>query len=183
MSVRPFSPSESFSFPRPPTSERNTSDKNSGDWGSIFSGRQSTVVSADNGNGRSLTAIPPSPTTPLTPSANPFSDPSTIPFPAPAFEEVETVKRPFVPTLQDELVVFVGDRVKVVQTFDDGWALVLKLPPQQDRKGKAKAVGENEQGLIPIDCLRDAHQELPAFLAQKRVSSYVESDAGTVTGH
>ncbi|KAF8627667.1 hypothetical protein AX15_004307 [Amanita polypyramis BW_CC] len=164
MSVRPFSPSESYSFPKPPKS-----DTNSGDWGSPFSHKSSN----GQDNIRSLTATSP---TLARQVENPFVDPAPAgSVTEPAFADVETIRRPFVPTLPDELPVTVGDRVMVLHAFDDGWALVEKVSPVDDKNGKTKAVNAFNQGLIPIDCLRDAKQDLPAFLAQKRVSSYGES--------
>jgi len=95
---------------------------------------------------------------------NPFDDPTTdgpqensAP---PSFSEIEIVCRPFMPTLDDELSVALGDAVHIVDVFDDGWAYVEK-----------KSGLKPERGLIPIDCLRETGQDLPAFLAAKRVSS------------
>jgi len=124
MSVRPFTPSETFSFPKPPTLSRSIS------------------------NAASLA----SPTT-----ANPFSDPPGL--------DIETVRRPFEPTLHDEIQVSVGERVRVSKVFDDGWVLIEKFPMEEPGKGKAKQI----QGLIPVDCLRAENQDLPEFLASKRV--------------
>ena len=90
-----------------------------------------------------------------------------------AFAEIQVIRRPFIAKLQDELIVAVGDSVRIVETFDDGWAMVQKIPPLADKKGKARAVDESDQGLIPIDCLREADQTLPEFVAQlKRTSGY-----------
>ena len=54
--------------------------------------------------------------------------------------------------------------------FDDGWVLIEKDPmmDHSQSKGKAKALS----GLIPVDCLREGNEDLPAFLASKRESSY-----------
>lgn len=82
----------------------------------------------------------------------------------PAFAEIQVIRRPFIPRLQDGLNVAVGDSVGIVQRFDDGWAMVQKIPPLADKKGKARAVDESDQGLIPVDCLREA--DLPEFVAQ-----------------
>lgn len=77
---------------------------------------------------------------------------------------METVQRPFVPNLSDELSVVIGDKVKIIKVFDDGWALVQKM---------------TSKGLIPIDCMRAVGQDLPAFLNEKRVSSaYLEVETG-----
>jgi hypothetical protein len=79
----------------------------------------------------------------------------------PEFRDVETIRRPFLPTLQDELPVMPGDAVRIMKPFDDGWAFVERL------EGGSKG----SKGLIPIDCLRETGQALPAFLAARRVSS------------
>ncbi|KAK2463770.1 hypothetical protein APHAL10511_004208 [Amanita phalloides] len=159
MTVRPFSPSESYSFPRPPPSREVSSllykDGNSHSEGA------DEVWSFINASRKSPTAAA---------AADPFADPDPAATALqPDFADIEMIQRPFVPTLSDELVAAVGDYVRIMQTFDDGWAFVQKLPPANDQKGKAKAV--DEFGLIPIDCLRIANQE---FLVQKRASSYVE---------
>lgn len=104
---------------------------------------------------------------PALPSSNPFADPDAHlndPFKdtvaTPEFAERETIRRPFVPTLHDELGVQPGDDVHIMQIFDDGWAFIEKFVDDTVQRG-----------LIPIDCLRDADQSLPSFLADKRVSS------------
>ncbi|KIM80974.1 hypothetical protein PILCRDRAFT_821832 [Piloderma croceum F 1598] len=164
MSVRPFSPSESFMFPKPPHDQVNDNET---DWLS----RSPTSGITDSG--RTLTSSPPngniagsSNTKPLANlAANPFSDPA---FDATnlntEFASVELIRRPFVPTLDDELAVTPGDSVRVVKVFDDGWAYVEKV-------GSTGA-----RGLIPIDCMRDSGEDLPAFLASKRISSYYGTD-------
>jgi len=111
MSVRPFSPSEMFSFPKPP-------------------GRNSV----------SSSAIPKSPAY------------------IHEFGETEIVCRPFVPSLSDELCVKPEDRVRILQVFPDGWALVEKVGNDKG-KGKAEA-----PGLIPMDCFRQAGEDFPAFM-------------------
>ncbi|KAG7087928.1 hypothetical protein E1B28_011974 [Marasmius oreades] len=147
MSVRPFSPTESFSFPKPPDSSRRT---------------RGTSILADG-------ALSPS-----DPGSNPFSDPLP-PSPSSPSElaETEVIRRPFLPTRDDELAVSAGDKVTIVQVFDDGWVAVRKAGAHVG-KGKGKAA-EGGPGLIPIDCFRGQDQELPEFLALKRVSSYGEN--------
>ncbi|KZT11865.1 uncharacterized protein LAESUDRAFT_623250, partial [Laetiporus sulphureus 93-53] len=75
------------------------------------------------------------------------------------FARVETIRRPFVPTMDDEMSVLPGETVRMLLRFDDGWAY-------------AEKVGSGRRGLIPIDCLRMPEEDLPAFLASKRLSSY-----------
>ncbi|KAF9240210.1 hypothetical protein BU15DRAFT_45948 [Melanogaster broomeanus] len=187
MSVRPFSPSESFAFPKPPAPQQAAA----GDWSSnrlsnssFFSSGGQGVISRKS-SAATLIQIntPPrafttdlSPVTVLTPTApmyppvavaNPAVDPFADPAAQPGFEDIEVVRRPFMPTLDDELSVHPGDRVRVLQVFDDGWAFVEKVVgPGLEHNDRI------DRGLIPVDCLREAGQALPAFLAQKRVSSY-----------
>ncbi len=126
MSVRPFTPSESFKFPKPPSN---------GEWIQIPDrDSHGTALSS------STEMFPPSPT-------NPFSEPESPIIPE--LSPIETIRRTFVPTLDDELSVAIGDRIRVLEVFDDGWAMVEKIP---ERNGKGKEV-VLEPGLIPIDCL------------------------------
>lgn len=112
--VRPFTPSESWAFPKPP--------------------------------GSGTTSPPPDNSDPVVEGAS-------------GFAHVETIKRPFVPTMHDELPVVPGDSIRVIRIFDDGWAMVEKL-------------GGLGEGLIPVDCLRAAGEQLPSFITSKRLSSY-----------
>jgi len=81
-----------------------------------------------------------------------------------------------VPTLADEMAVTVGDKVKVIRAFDDGWALVERV---SEGMGAAAAQGKGTPGLIPIDCMRAVGQDLPTFLYEKRVSSaYAFNETG-----
>jgi hypothetical protein len=170
MSVRPFSPSELYSFPKPPSeTNRESEDRvsassqlpNNGHSGQVDHVRLSDAAEHPS----------------VVEEVNPFADPIAATVATqPAVEEIEVIRRPFMPTLQDELIVAAGDRVRILQTFDDGWTLVQKIPPPVDKKGKAKAVDEFDQGLIPIECLRGADQDRPDFIAQKRVSSAEDLD-------
>ncbi|KAG9223240.1 hypothetical protein PLEOSDRAFT_155017 [Pleurotus ostreatus PC15] len=153
MSVRPFSPSESFSFPKPPIKRSSKWSESQKDFTSRPTSMKSTRYST--------VTRKPVPTV-----ENPFADPSgekkVAGIEQGEFAEVEVIQRPFFPTLGDELGVGPGDKVRVVQSFDDGWAFVEKLVDD----------GQTHSGLIPIDCMRAEHQDLPTFLATKRVSSY-----------
>ncbi|KAJ2986219.1 hypothetical protein NUW54_g9859 [Trametes sanguinea] len=80
------------------------------------------------------------------------------------FAPVEMIRRPFVPTMDDEMAVNPGENVRIIKRFDDGWAY-------------AENANTGMQGLIPIDCLRPIEEDLPAFLAKKRLSSYVPGPA------
>ncbi|KAL4067805.1 hypothetical protein J3A83DRAFT_4096737 [Scleroderma citrinum] len=52
---------------------------------------------------------------------------------------VATIKCTFVPTLPDELSITTGERVRLIDRFDDGWALCEN--------------GGGEQGMVPQECL------------------------------
>ncbi|KAK0243858.1 hypothetical protein EDD85DRAFT_177820 [Armillaria nabsnona] len=107
--------------------------------------------------------------------ANPFADPSASSHRPPTipFSDVEIICRPFEPTLHDEISVSVGDRVRVLNVFNDGWAMVEKVPVESPL-GKGKQALP-QAGLVPIDCFREAWQPLLAFLADKGVSGYSET--------
>ncbi|KAI0352592.1 hypothetical protein OH77DRAFT_1359444, partial [Trametes cingulata] len=174
-SVRPFSPSETFSFPRPPQDDAHS--RASGMMsGSVVSGsiHSAAFFTAED----APTAESPVAAAPIAaPEAeNPFLDFTEVARPPSAsgaslesantanstplhFAPVETIMRPFVPTMDDEMGVVPGQEVRIVRRFDDGWAF-------------AEDVARGAQGLIPIDCLRPVEEDLPAFLAKKRLSSY-----------
>ena len=157
MSVRLFSPSESFAFPQPPFK--------SGEYSPTGATRASVTTTAALSilpKSPAASSLIPSPTMPILNAANPFADPAF----SPAFAEIEVIQRPFVPTLVDELAVRSGDRVKVTAAFDDGWVTVEKVDEEE-----SGSVSEKKSGLIPIDCLRAIGQDLPEFLRGKRTSS------------
>jgi len=52
------------------------------------------------------------------------------------------VKVSFVPSLPDELSIASGDQVRVLSTYDDGWAMCEK-------------VSSGERGMVPQECLED----------------------------
>ncbi|KAI0648182.1 hypothetical protein C8Q79DRAFT_558969 [Trametes meyenii] len=165
-SVRPFSPSETFSFPRPP--QDDTHSRASGVVsGSVLGG--GSVLSGSLSSAAFYTAED-HPPADVEPSENPFLDftevaarpPSTsteASSPSKHFAPTETIRRPFLPTMEDEMAVTPGQDVHILRRFDDGWAL-------------AEVLATGRQGLIPIDCLRAVEEDLPAFLAKKRLSSY-----------
>ncbi|KAJ7028445.1 hypothetical protein C8F04DRAFT_964059 [Mycena alexandri] len=143
MSVRPFSPSEAFAFPAPPRENR----------------------SGDATPTMNQTLMRPAPTAHARYSENPFADAFSVPdtptAPSAQFDAVETIWRPFEQTLQDEITVNVGDQVKVLAVYDDGWAMIERISA-----GRGKTVG-----LVPIDCMRKGQESVSSFLAAKRVSS------------
>jgi hypothetical protein len=161
LSVRPFSPSERWSFPAPPPADKRMS--------MLHPPVRTTSTTPDSlGTSEYVTA----PESELDPFADPVvgggssadghSDETCDTFESTHahFSAVEAVCRPFVPRGQDELAVAPGDRVHVVRRFDDGWALAQNL-------------SSGGRGLFPIDCLRMPDQDLDAFLAEKRLGTYV----------
>ena len=178
MSVRPFSPSESFAFPKPPepvagsvagtNSSRPTSRATSVTLGSPSRppGLSSTLTPVPLG-GSNSTKSPSSSTNryvdPTTPT-NPYVDPTTPTNDTSSYSHIpiKVIRRSFQPTLPDELAVKLDDRVRVLHTFDDGWGLIEKVG------------GEEERGLIPMACLKagDELEELEGSQAGRRSSSY-----------
>lgn len=161
MSVRPFSPSEAWQFPKPPGPRANAEPL-------LDDRRRSRVVSPESmfesGVSSEYATAP----------ENPFADhaaesgavdvdartsESVDAETAMHFARVETIRRPFVPAMEDEMGVVPGERVRMLRRFNDGWAY-------------AEQVGTRRRGIIPIDCLRTPGEDLPAFLAAKRLSSY-----------
>jgi len=67
-----------------------------------------------------------------------------------------TVKSTFIPTLPDELSLTMGEVLRVVNEYDDGWALCA------NRMG--------EQGMVPLDCL-DRCDEVQDHRLSRRASS------------
>lgn len=161
ISVRPFSPSERWAFPLPPSSARRSA-------GLQAPARSYSTTPESYATSDYLTAPE---------SANPFSDASAVDDDsadghtstetfvtadtdaAAHFPAAEPVARPFTPTMPDEMRVQPGDVVHVLKRYDDGWAYA-----------ENRATGA--RGLFPIDCLRMPDQDLPSFLAEKRLSSY-----------
>lgn len=168
MSVRPFSPTESFTFPAPPREHRS----------SAWTSPVTSPVAQYNEMllpqiTESLVQTPPHSAKHIA-SENPFADAFSVPAAAAnrasaEFDAVETIWRPFEQTLQDEISVRAGDQVKVLAIYDDGWAMIERVDMG---KGKGKAAeGQLGVGLIPIDCMRKAEESVSSFLAAKRVSS------------
>jgi len=59
--------------------------------------------------------------------------------PASAGANYAYVRCTYIPNLPDELSVTVGEMVRVLNAYDDGWALCLNA--------------HNEQGVVPLECL------------------------------
>lgn len=174
MSVRPFSASEGFFFPKPPPAagteidwlNRSHPDSPIGQSAHTLTPKKATADRNSANMSINDKAFPapmlPNPFSDDNDVSSPFSDPSRLS--AAPDAPTQVICRPFAPTLEDEVAVIPGDAVRIVKTFDDGWAYIEKVQTLA-------------KGLIPIDCFRQAGEDLPAFLASKRVSSfYNESD-------
>lgn len=162
LSVRPFTPSESFSFPMPPrrSSTQHTSPR--------------ACSTSPDSLATSAYATAQSHADPFA-DGDPFLDPAesdaghtvesflTADTTAAHFSAVEVARRPFVARRDDEMSVAPGDRLHVFKRYDDGWAF-------------AENIGTAARGLFPIDCLRMPHQDLGTFLAEKRLSTYAGPD-------
>lgn len=66
------------------------------------------------------------------------------------------VKSTFIPTLPDELSLKMGETLRVLNEYDDGWALCA------NRMG--------EQGMVPLDCL-DRSEEVQDHRHSGRIAS------------
>lgn len=72
------------------------------------------------------------------------------PFSDPAYEgKVFIVTRIFEPSMPDELVIYPGDRIQIVMSYDDGWCLGCNLDSSK-RDGKPPA-----RGVFPRDCVEE----------------------------
>ena len=179
---RELSPiSQAFAFPKPPSPV--------GDRASAYSrpsshhGTLRAIMRRPNSNDSLFSSFPPVPTPPAAVSLigeDPFaSDPfvdnnpfeNSQPTAAPAALK-DIIRRPYQRVLQDEITVSVGECVHVLTTFDDGWAYVVKVPVPGSGGEDNENVSGGNKGLIPINCLRESDEDLSAFIAAKRLSSY-----------
>ena len=87
--------------------------------------------------------------------------------------EAATVKFTFIPSLPDELSISNGEVVKVLQEFDDGWALCVN--------------SRGLQGMVPLECLdrqegvpnrgiRDSNRASSLNILPNRASGVLVSD-------
>ncbi|RXW21359.1 hypothetical protein EST38_g4509 [Candolleomyces aberdarensis] len=172
--ANPFDPSpELFAFPKPPSDL--SSDRKSGYSSSSVATTTRPLSRATNTDSRNYHTPDTSPSPPEHQdlpaiNADPFADGiagmahstsshTTDPF---SDSTVSTshetsgegvvfaeVLRPFTRSMPDELTVRPGDQVKVVQIFDDGWAVVdMPVPPSSSSEARY------ERGLVPLGCLR-----------------------------
>ncbi|KAJ2915903.1 hypothetical protein MD484_g4515, partial [Candolleomyces efflorescens] len=172
--VNPFqaSSSERFAFPKPPSDI--SSDRKSGVSSSSLASTSRPISSDTNTDARTYRTPDTSPSPPEHQNlpainADPFADEivgparstsshTTDPFSdstVSASHETSgegaifaEVLRPFTRSMPDELTVRPGDQVKVLQVFDDGWAVVDMVP------SSSPAGVRYERGLVPLGCLR-----------------------------
>ena len=153
MSVRPFSPSESFAFPKPPEPVAS---------GSRPTSNATSVTLANLSLPPGLSSAPSS----FAPLVGPNTTKShnrtasTVDISPYLNIPVQLIHCAFKPTLPDELVVNFGDRVRVLHRFDDGWGMIEKV---------GKDGREGEKGLIPMACLSKTGEE-PEELATRSES-------------
>jgi hypothetical protein len=108
--------------------------------------------------------------------------PPSMPLPSPArsasfaqhqsahFAEMETVDEEnsmprlmnvvssFTPSLEDELPIQIGDTVRLIEEYQDGWALVQRI-------GRIDA----PKGVVPRTCITDRERIIPAFSPGRRL--------------
>ena len=77
--------------------------------------------------------------------------------------EMAIVRVVYIPSLPDELSISVGETVRVIKAFDDGWALCSNV--------------RGEQGVVPVECL---DRNAPAANAGSQMQMGL---AGTSVGH
>lgn len=159
MSARAFSPTDGYTFPKPPSTISA---------GTIKEEKRKSVDELIDLNNPFEDRLPP--------GASPFADP-IVPVTPGARASVGSsvgsagsvigigtrvaIARPFTPNLHDEIGVSLGDEVIVLQAFDDGWVQIRNV--------------NKDVGLIPLDCFRAEGQDPATFLASKRVSSFFQA--------
>jgi hypothetical protein len=79
--------------------------------------------------------------------------------PAAAGQPILVVKRTFTPTLYDELAITLGERVRVITIYDDGWCNVRKLG------------AGGEEGVVPYECLGNPGDRARQGRAPRRTTS------------
>ncbi|KAG5220894.1 SH3 domain-containing protein [Salix suchowensis] len=63
-----------------------------------------------------------------------------------------TVVSTFIPSLPDEMSISMGETVRVLAEYDDGWALCMN--------------GRGEQGMVPLECLGQDNSTRQAYVAR-----------------
>jgi len=135
LSVAPFTPSESYKFPQPP---KSASEGDNPEEENPFSDDKKPVL--DRGITEDTT----------------YSQPSFNAQPVLEKGILATVRRPFAPSLPDEMYITPGQLVTIEEMFDDGWNLVK--------------AADGGRGLVPLACFEETDQP-----SGKRRSSLLEA--------
>ncbi|KAJ7137910.1 hypothetical protein C8R44DRAFT_728101 [Mycena epipterygia] len=75
-----------------------------------------------------------------------------------AMPRLMTVVNPFSPTLDDELPIQVGETVRILEEYQDGWALVQRI-------GRIDA----PKGVVPRTCITDRERIIPTYTPGRRL--------------
>lgn len=81
---------------------------------------------------------------------SPFSDPQWA-------NKVFVVSRTFEPSMPDELVIYPGDKVRILMAYDDGWVLGENLSSVEPGSTRPP-----NRGVFPRDCIDSLDSEMPA---------------------
>ncbi|KAJ7137902.1 hypothetical protein C8R44DRAFT_975860 [Mycena epipterygia] len=101
-------------------------------------GETSPGVSFARAQAQALAVRAPVPNMPA-PMPSSYNNPTPAPGAVPAGAASAMVRYEFIPTLPDELSITTGERVRVLDEYDDGWALC--------------ANARGDQGMVPLECL------------------------------
>ncbi|KAF5330773.1 hypothetical protein D9619_005308 [Psilocybe cf. subviscida] len=120
------------------------------------------VASLDDGPGSSVTQTPPSSSGSTQTFNSSTSSGKKLP-------RMMTVSAAYTPTLPDELRVTVGDTVRLLQEYKDGW-------------GFAQYVGkiDSPKGVVPMVCLQERRRMVPSI--QHKTSTGSNGSQSSVTG-
>jgi len=75
-----------------------------------------------------------------------------------AMPRLMTVVNSFIPTLEDELSIQIGDTVRLIEEFHDGWALVQRI-----------GLMDAPKGVVPRTCITDRERSSPTFNLGRRL--------------
>ncbi|KAL0581239.1 hypothetical protein V5O48_000827 [Marasmius crinis-equi] len=105
-----------------------------------MSDRPVSLIPGRRGSGFSSSSYSFQPESTAVPIATTLAPPPTASTPG----KSATVRCTFVPSMADELSIETGDTIRVLQEYDDGWALCLN--------------SQGMQGMVPLECLGDTSQ-------------------------
>ncbi|KAJ6526272.1 hypothetical protein DFH09DRAFT_170643 [Mycena vulgaris] len=75
-----------------------------------------------------------------------------------AMPRLMTVVNSFTPTLEDELSIQIGEAVRVLEEYQDGWALVQRI-------GRIDA----PKGVVPRSCITERERVIPTYTPGRRL--------------